>query len=103
MRFELHCHSTCSDGSEPPERVAARATEREVAVFALTDHDTCAGTGLPVGTGRSLRGVEISCADDMGRTVHVLAYDRGGDWSQLEARLGQLQEARVNRLRVMAT
>ncbi len=103
MRFELHCHSTCSDGSEPPERVAARASEREVAVFALTDHDTCAGTGLPVANARSLRGVEISCIDDMGRTVHVLAYDRGGDWSVLDARLAAIREARTNRLRVMAT
>lgn len=103
MRFELHCHSTASDGSEPPERVAARAAERGVAVFALTDHDTCAGGDLAVPGGRTIRGVEVSCSDDLGRTVHVLTYDRGGDWAALEARLGELREARKNRLRVMAT
>lgn len=104
MRFELHCHSTCSDGSEPPERVAVRAAERQVAVFALTDHDTCAGTGVEVAGGRSIRGVEISCADDLQRTIHVLAYQRpGADWTALIARLDTLREARKNRLHVMAT
>jgi predicted metal-dependent phosphoesterase TrpH len=103
MRFELHCHSTCSDGSEPPERVAARAAERAVAVFALTDHDTDAGSGVPVANGRSIRAVELSCADEQQRTVHVLAYDRGGDWDVLASKLEGIREARTNRLKVMAT
>jgi predicted metal-dependent phosphoesterase TrpH len=101
MRFELHCHSTCSDGVDAPSRVAARAAARDVAVFALTDHDTCEGTGLPIASGRSLRAVELSCDDD-GRTVHVLAYDRGGDWTAITDRLGELRTARANRIRVMA-
>ncbi|HEU4734618.1 MAG TPA: PHP domain-containing protein [Kofleriaceae bacterium] len=101
MRFELHCHSTCSDGSEPPDRVAARAAEREVAVFALTDHDTCAGSRVTVPGARVLRAVELSCDDD-GRTVHVLAFDRGGAWDLLEGRLAAVREARKNRVRVMA-
>jgi predicted metal-dependent phosphoesterase TrpH len=84
MRFELHCHSTCSDGTESPIAVAARAAERKVAVFALTDHDTCAGSAVTVAGARAIRAVELSCDDD-GRTVHILAYDRrspiagGGD------------------------
>jgi len=104
VRFELHCHSTCSDGSEPPAQVANRADARGVAVFALTDHDTCAGSTLAArADGSSLRAVELSCDDpETRRTIHVLAYDRGGDWSVLEARLGELLEARRNRLRVMA-
>lgn len=101
MRFELHCHSTCSDGTEPPDRVAARAAERRVAVFALTDHDTCAGSGVTVPDARAIRAVELSC-DDGGRTVHILAFDRGGAWSVLDDRLAAVREARRNRLRVMA-
>lgn len=101
VRFELHCHSTCSDGTEAPERVAARAAERRVAVFALTDHDTCAGSGVTVPGARAIRAVELSC-DDGGRPVHVLAFDRGGAWSVLEDRLAAVREARRNRLRVMA-
>src|SRR5215468_1930162 len=101
MRFELHCHSTCSDGTESPVAVAARAAERQVAVFALTDHDTCAGSGVAVAGARVIRAVELSCDDD-GRTVHILAYDRGGPWHLLETRLAAVREARRNRVRVMA-
>jgi predicted metal-dependent phosphoesterase TrpH len=101
VRFELHCHSTCSDGTESPEQVAARAAARDVAVFALTDHDTCAGSRVTVAGARVIRAVELSCDDD-GRTVHVLAFDRGGAWDALEARLAAVREARRNRLRVMA-
>jgi hypothetical protein len=104
MRFELHCHSTCSDGTEPPEQVASRAAERGVEVFALTDHDTCAGWQVGVANARVLRAVEISCDEPTsGRTIHVLAYDRGhAGWADLEARLGELRAARRNRMRVMA-
>ena len=105
MRFELHCHSTCSDGTEAPAHVAARAAAREVAVFALTDHDTCAGTAAAALSGAHvLRAVEISCDEpDTGRTIHVLAYDRGGaGWDALEVKLADLREARRNRMRVMA-
>jgi predicted metal-dependent phosphoesterase TrpH len=103
VRFELHCHSTCSDGTEAPSVVAGRAAARGAAVFALTDHDTCAGSARTEAQNisRVVRGVELSCDDD-GRTVHVLAYDRGGDWAVLENRLAAVREARRNRLRVMA-
>jgi predicted metal-dependent phosphoesterase TrpH len=101
VRFELHCHSTCSDGTESPAEVAARAAGRGVAVFALTDHDTCAGSDVALPGARVIRAVELSC-DDAGRTVHVLAFDRGGAWHVLEARLAAVREARRNRMRVMA-
>ena len=104
MRFELHCHSTCSDGTERPEQVAARAANRGVAVFALTDHDTCAGSDVLVPGARVLRAVEMSC-DHEGRTIHVLAYNVGGRddaWRALETRLDAVRTARINRLRVMA-
>ncbi|MBS1123762.1 MAG: hypothetical protein H6Q90_5990 [Deltaproteobacteria bacterium] len=109
MRFELHCHSTCSDGTEAPARVAARAAERGVEVFALTDHDTTLGSGVTVegSAMRSIRAVELTCDDD-GRTVHVLAYDRAGGasgasggWLALEQRLAAVRTARTNRMRVM--
>ncbi len=103
MRFELHCHSTCSDGTESPAQVAFRAAARDVDVFALTDHDTCAGSHVVVEGARVLRAVEVSCDEpSTGRTIHLLAYDRGGaGWSDLEARLGDLRAARRNRMRMM--
>jgi predicted metal-dependent phosphoesterase TrpH len=105
MRFELHCHSTCSDGTESPDTVASRAVSRSVDIFALTDHDTCAGsTSISGAAARTLRAVEISCDEPVtGRTIHVLAYDRGAaGWTDLERKLADLREARRNRMRVMA-
>jgi predicted metal-dependent phosphoesterase TrpH len=102
MRVELHCHSTCSDGTLAPAAIAARAAGRKVELFALTDHDTCAGTAEAVPQGaRVLRATEVSCDDGHG-TVHVLAFDTGGAWHELEALLTQVRESRRQRLRTMA-
>ena len=42
-RYDLHCHSTHSDGLLTPAAVAQRAAERGVDVLALTDHDEVSG------------------------------------------------------------
>lgn len=96
MRCELHCHSTCSDGTEAPAVVGERARTRGLELFALTDHDTCAGSDAAGG----IRAVEISC-DEGGRSVHLLAFSRGVGFAALEARLAAVREARRNRMRVM--
>ncbi|HEY1549939.1 MAG TPA: PHP domain-containing protein [Kofleriaceae bacterium] len=100
MRLDLHSHSTGSDGLESPLELAARAAQRGLAIFALTDHD--AVTPIEVAGTRTIHAVEISC-DHAGKTIHLLAYDRGGAaWPELEAKLAATREARRNRLRVMA-
>ena len=43
MHYDLHCHSTHSDGLLAPAAVVARAAARGVDVLALTDHDDTAG------------------------------------------------------------
>ncbi|MCW5808067.1 MAG: hypothetical protein KIT31_37290, partial [Deltaproteobacteria bacterium] len=80
MRFELHCHSTCSDGTDAPARVAERVAASAVDVFALTDHDTCAGCEVAGG----IRAVEVTCEYE-GRTIHVLAYRRRDGWAAARA------------------
>jgi len=46
MIFDLHSHSTVSDGKLTPQELLARAVERKVDVLALTDHDTTNGIAL---------------------------------------------------------
>ena len=100
MRLDLHSHSTGSDGTESPAELAARVAGRGFAIFALTDHDSV--TPIEIAGTRTIRAVEISC-DHAGKTIHLLAYDRGGAaWPELETRLAATREARKNRLRVMA-
>lgn len=40
MNFDLHTHSTCSDGALNPSGLIARAVEQGVTTISITDHDT---------------------------------------------------------------
>ena len=42
-RYDLHTHSTESDGTEPPADVVRAAARAGLDGLALTDHDTTAG------------------------------------------------------------
>ena len=41
--YDLHCHSTASDGALSPSELVKRAHRQGVTTLALTDHDTVAG------------------------------------------------------------
>ena len=41
--YDLHCHSTASDGVLSPTEVVQRAYAQGVNVLALTDHDSVSG------------------------------------------------------------
>lgn len=41
--YDLHCHSTASDGELSPTELVRRATKNAVTTLALTDHDTIDG------------------------------------------------------------
>ncbi|WP_028025207.1 RNase RNM [Enterovibrio calviensis] len=43
MLFDLHSHTTASDGRFSPEELVKRAVDFRVNVLAITDHDTLAG------------------------------------------------------------
>lgn len=40
--YDLHSHTTASDGELSPEELIDRAIERQINVLAITDHDTTA-------------------------------------------------------------
>ena len=41
--YDLHTHSSCSDGILRPQALVSRAKVKGVTTLALTDHDTLAG------------------------------------------------------------
>ncbi|EXI61957.1 S-adenosylmethionine tRNA ribosyltransferase [Mannheimia granulomatis] len=43
MKYDLHSHSTASDGVLSPTELVQRAVEQNVQMLALTDHDTISG------------------------------------------------------------
>jgi 3',5'-nucleoside bisphosphate phosphatase len=76
--IDLHCHSSCSDGTDTPEQLAALAAAVGLRAVALTDHDTVAGydafdKACADRDIRALRAAEISCLED-DRSLHVLCY-----------------------------
>lgn len=102
MKLDLHCHSTCSDGSLAATELARRAGEFGVELFCLTDHDTFAGfeaTADALPEAIVLRGMELSCKDH-GRTVHLLLYglQDGDGLETLRARTEQIFIARTQRI-----
>ncbi len=77
LRYDLHCHSTRSDGLLAPADVIRRAAERGVDVIALTDHDEVAGLADAREAAREaaiqfIDGAELSVTWQ-GDTVHVVA------------------------------
>ncbi len=41
--LELHCHTTCSDGTLSPTELVRAAVKAKVSALAITDHDTVSG------------------------------------------------------------
>lgn len=78
FRADLHCHSTCSDGTLSPEELVQEALSAGLQGLSITDHDTVAAYHLAAAsaeqTGISLiPGVEFSASLD-NSSVHVLGY-----------------------------
>ena len=76
LRYDLHCHSTRSDGLLSPTDVVRRAAERGVDVLALTDHDELSGLDEARETAREsgirlIDGAELSVSWRE-LTLHVL-------------------------------
>jgi len=102
LRAELHCHSTASDGTLPPEELVSMALSKGLKALAITDHDTttsfapacraAAGRGLEI-----LPGLEIN-AEESGQDVHILGYYVQPDQAALQEALAGLRQARVRRL-----
>jgi hypothetical protein len=96
--FDLHSHSTASDGTLEPEALVRRAHATGVAVLALTDHDTTAGLEAATREARGLGvelvpGVEVSVTW-AGQTVHVVGLQVQASAPLLEAGLARLRAYR---------
>jgi predicted metal-dependent phosphoesterase TrpH len=97
-RFDLHAHSTASDGTLSPTELMRRAHAAGVGVMALTDHDTVEGLADAQQAADSLGlgfvpGVEISVTWE-GMTVHIVGLGVDRDDPVLAQGLAGLREFR---------
>lgn len=114
-RIDLHSHSTCSDGSNSPTQLLQKASEANIDIFALTDHDTLAGIAEAKKAAESLgieliNGVEISCQHTLtggygknkakDKVIHVLGLGFT-DFEEMNDTLIHIQTSRGNRGRMI--
>ena len=100
-RYDLHCHSTRSDGLLSPADLVRRAASRGVDVLALTDHDEICGLAEARAAAeeaaiRFIDGTELSVSwSDI--TLHVLALGIDPQCEMLLAGLAKIREGRAQR------
>ena len=103
-RFDLHVHTTHSDGVYAPAEVVDLACRSGLAGMAVTDHDTLgaiaearavAGPNLEV-----IAGVEIT-SEFAGRELHLLGYFCRPEDAALAAGLERLRTHRAGRFQEM--
>ncbi len=115
LKYDLHCHSTRSDGTFSPSEVVQQAKQAGIDVLALTDHDTLMGLTEARQMADSLgirfvNGIELSCEHTLTggygknksttKIIHVVGLDFD-NVEKMNKRLQQIQDSRANRGRAM--
>src|SRR5436853_84171 len=105
FRADLHCHTTCSDGSLSPIEIVQHACSKGLNGLSITDHDTIAAyheaypaslqMGIPL-----ISGVEFSTMHKK-TSVHVLAYSFTLNSAAIEKYCQHRRERRLKRNEAM--
>lgn len=104
--YDLHCHSTASDGLLAPAELVRRAARNGVGILALTDHDEICGLdearveAATLGL-RLVDGVEVSISWG-GITIHVVGLNIDPGNRQLQQGLQAIRQGRAERAKKMA-
>lgn len=106
MNYDLHSHSTASDGALTPTQLVERAATQDVNVLALTDHDGTEGIEEALFAARNhdltlIPGVEVSVSW-RGQTIHIVGLNVDVDDDSLQQGLKTLRDYRVVRARRIA-
>lgn len=105
--YDLHCHSTCSDGTCSPKELIDLAKKRGLAGLAITDHDTVAAyTDEVFGYAKKqgidlLTGVEFSTEyekRDGVESVHILGLGIDPHHERVKAFCNLHRQRRIDRL-----
>jgi len=106
FRADIHCHSTCSDGTDGPLDLVRLAKAKSLQGLSITDHDCIAAYkpelfSLAAELGvRLLTGVEISTEFE-GIPVHILGYGYDLRSASFDAFLSDIRNRRVERNRAI--
>lgn len=106
-RIDLHCHTHCSDGSLSPQTLIDRAVNYQIAVLAITDHDTLEGfniaqdyiveKNIPI---TLIPGIEISTSWE-GFEIHIVGLNIDVNNDKLAQLIVNQQQAREDRAKMI--
>ncbi|MEI6745723.1 MAG: PHP domain-containing protein [Methylococcaceae bacterium] len=104
--YDLHCHSTASDGELSPTELVHRAAKNDISMLALTDHDTVAGLAEAKKCADELNinfinGIEISTQwEKIG--VHIVGLNIYPQHEALQKVMAELHIMRIERAEKIA-
>lgn len=101
LKYDLHCHSTASDGALTPVEVVRRAHQQGVTALALTDHDTTAGLREAAQAAEAcgicfIPGIELS-ALHAHQCLHIIGLNIDAEQPMLVDGLAKQQSLREQR------
>ena len=103
-KFDLHLHTTASDGSDTPSELIALAKETGLTVISVTDHDTLNGCieaiKIPQNDVKVITGIEFSCHhyDEVDFDCHILGYGFDPESPELLSTLSHGRQMRLMKL-----
>jgi len=105
-QYDLHCHSTASDGALSPTEVIERAQQQGVSHIALTDHDTINGQAEAAEAAKTnninfIPGIEISTTWE-NKCFHIVGLNINPRNDKLLSNIKDLQLLRTERAKKIA-
>ena len=101
MKYDLHSHSTYSDGALTPQQLIQRAKEKAVDVLALTDHDSTAGLAEAAKAAEQyqlqlINGIELSTRWKK-HDIHIVGLNIDPENNILQQAISHQQQQRIAR------
>lgn len=107
QEFDLHMHTSYSDGELPLEIVLKKIKENELKIFSITDHDSVDSIReikkYDLGAAKYIKGIEVSSILDGKYKLHILGYNIDENNAKLNDVILKLKEARKKRFSELAS
>ncbi len=101
-KYDLHIHSSYSDGTDTPQQIMEKASKLGIKNIAITDHDSIKGVKEGFECAKKLKinyvnGVELSTFSNM--EIHILGYGFDVNNEELNNTLNDFSQKRKERVR----
>ena len=101
QKFDLHIHSTNSDGEHSVKEIVKKLKAKDIKIFSITDHDDVKSINnikeLDLEGLTFIPGIEISSVLNDKYEMHILGYNIDPNNEELLEVLEYLKEYRINK------